>query len=214
MAQWRALEDRFARLARREKLVILLGGVLAILALGVSAVESRFKQAAQLHKQVSQARADAAAARAQAAEMVRRLAQDPDADTRARIAELRSQIERLDAEVKGVHRGLVAPQRMAAVLEEMLTRNRRVRLISLKTLPVTGLLEASDPQAERNVYKHGLEMTLQGSYLDLLDYVARLEKLPVQMFWGQATMDATAYPRVRLVVTVYTLSLDKQWLVV
>jgi hypothetical protein len=34
------------------------------------------------------------------------------------------------------------------------------------------------------------------------------------MFWAQAKMDASEYPRVRLTVIVYTLSLDKNWLVV
>jgi MSHA biogenesis protein MshJ len=103
---------------------------------------------------------------------------------------------------------------MAAVLEDMLTRNRQVRLVSLKTLPVSGLLEAREGGAAQNVYKHGIELTLQGAYLDLLDYLTRLEKLPVQMFWAQAKMDASEYPRVRLTVIVYTLSLDKNWLVV
>lgn len=213
-AQWRMLEERFAKLARRERLVLLAGGALAILVLGFTAIEGRFKLAAQLQKQVTQARADTTAARAQTAELVRRLAQDPDADTRTRIAELRQQIDRLDTEVKGAHRGLVAPERMAAVLEDMLTRNRRVRLVSLKTLPVSGLLEAKDEAVARNVYKHGIELTLQGRYLDLLDYLAKLEKLPVQMFWSQAKMDASDYPRVRISVIVYTLSLNKDWMVV
>ena len=213
-AQWRRLEERFAKLASRERLITLAGGVAAILLLGFTAVEGRFKLAAQLEKQIAQAKADTNAARSQAADLVRRLAQDPDADTRARMAALREQIERLDAEVKGAHRGLVAPERMAAVLEDMLTRNRRVRLVSLKTLPVSGLVEAKDEAVAGNVYKHGVELTLQGAYLDLLDYLARLEKLPVQMFWAQARMDAKDYPRVRLTVTVYTLSLNKNWLVV
>lgn len=213
-AHWRALEERFARLARRERLIVLAGGAAAILVLGFTLVEGRFKQATQLQKQVVQARTDTAAARAQTADIIRRLAQDPDADTRSRIAALREQIERLDREVKGVHRGLVPPERMAAVLEDMLTRNQRVALVGLRTLPVTGLLEAKEEVVSRNVYKHGIELTLQGGYLDLLDYLARLEKLPVQMFWAQAKMDATDYPRVRLTVTVYTLSLDRNWMVV
>jgi MSHA biogenesis protein MshJ len=59
-----------------------------------------------------------------------------------------------------------------------------------------------------------MELTLQGSYLDLLDYLTRLEQMPVQMFWANASMDASDYPRVRLTLVLYTLSLDKDWLVV
>ena len=57
-------------------------------------------------------------------------------------------------------------------------------------------------------------MTLQGRYLDLLDYLGQLEALPWQMFWARAQMDAKDYPAVRISVTVFTLSLDRKWLVV
>jgi MSHA biogenesis protein MshJ len=176
----------------------------------------------RLEAQIARTQADTATMRAQVQQLLRTLAQDPNAEARSRIAQLRQQIEELDASVRAVQRGLVSPKRMAAVLEEMLTRNRRVELVGLRTLPVTALVErATVPAAEdaaaaqlRNVYKHGVEITLQGSYLDLLDYVARLEKLPWQMFWARTRMDASDYPRVRLTLTLYTLSLDRAWLVV
>ncbi|MGH8677796.1 MAG: hypothetical protein ACREUQ_05525, partial [Burkholderiales bacterium] len=114
--------------------------------------------------------------------------------------------------VEGVHRGLVAPNRMTGLLKDMLTRNSRVQLISLKTLEVSALVRREQTADERSVYKHGIELTLQGGYLDLLDYLAGLERLPWQMFWGQTRIDASDYPKVQMTVMVYTLSLDKNWL--
>jgi MSHA biogenesis protein MshJ len=213
-AQWRLVEQRFAGLGRRERLILLIGGVISILVLGFVAVEGRFKQTAQLQKQISQVKADTNALRNQGSEMVRKLAQSPDAEARTRIGALQAEVERLDGELKGLRRELVAPERMAAVLEEMLGRGHRVQLVALKTLPVVGLVDGKSGEGARNVYKHGIELTLQGGYLDLLDYLVRLEKLPVQMFWANARMDAADYPRVRLVIVVYTVSLDKDWLVV
>ena len=90
----------------------------------------------------------------------------------------------------------------------------RVELVGLKTLPVSYLIVRTQPDAGANVYKHGIEITLQGRYLDMLNYLDRLEALPWQMFWAQAQMDARNYPAVRIKVTVFTLSLDKEWLVV
>ncbi|HZP94362.1 MAG TPA: hypothetical protein VFB20_15995 [Burkholderiales bacterium] len=219
---WQKLSDRFARLARRERVIVLGGGVVAIMLVAGSAIDTSLGRARQLEAKVSLARADAAVARAKTAEFIRQLAQDPDAVTRARIAQVRTEIERIDVQLKGLHGGLVTPARMAGILEDMLTRNRRVQLVGLRTLPVTPLVEArkesrqesGQGETARNVYKHGIELTLQGGYLDLLDYLARLERLPWQMFWAQARLDATDYPRVRITVTVYTLSLDKDWLVV
>ena len=58
-----------------------------------------------------------------------------------------------------------------------------------------------------------MQVTVEGNYLDLLAYVARLEKQPWQVYWGRTVMTAD-YPKVQIELTLYTLSLDKAWLVV
>jgi MSHA biogenesis protein MshJ len=57
-----------------------------------------------------------------------------------------------------------------------------------------------------------VEIVLQGSYLDMVSYMAALEALPVQLFWGKASLDAQQYPNSRLTLTLYTLSLDQKWM--
>ena len=211
---WRKLEQRFARLTRRERGILLIGGLALILIVGYSLVDSMLARQQMLSKQISQANADTAMAKAQSQVIVRQLAEDPDARARARIAALSEEAHDLDAQMQGINRGLVPPQRMAEILEKMLTRDSRVKLVKLKTLPVSYLIERKEPSKGANVYKHGIEITLQGRYLDMLNYLDRLEALPWQMFWAQAQMDARNYPAVRIKVTVFTLSLDKEWLVV
>ena len=66
--------------------------------------------------------------------------------------------------------------------------------------------------AEKQIYKHGVKITVRGSYANLLRYLSALEKLPTQMFWGVAKMDVIKHPKVELSLTLYTLSLDKTWL--
>jgi len=53
---------------------------------------------------------------------------------------------------------------------------------------------------------------VRGSYADLLQYLAALEKLPTQMFWSMAKMNVVKYPEAELTLTLYTLSLDETWL--
>jgi MSHA biogenesis protein MshJ len=211
---WADLESRFSKLTKRERSVVLLGGVGAILLLGFSVVDVSLAKYKMLDKQLIQARADTAIAKAQAQALVGQLAKNPDEYARQRIAELSEQIETLDVQMQGVNRGLVPPERMAQILEEMLAHSSHVQLIKLRTLPVSYLIEREQSGGGPNVYKHGIEMTLQGRYLELLDYLNRLEALPWQMFWAHAHMDANDYPSVRITVTVFTLSLDKHWLVV
>lgn len=137
---------------------------------------------------------------------------DPDARNRARVAELRTELAALDAKIAAQQRRFTSPQRMRAALEEMLGRNQRLRLLDLKTLPITDL--SARGQAGQRVFRHGVELTLAGGYLELHAYLKALEGLSTQLYWGRADLQVTEYPVATLKLTVYTLSLDQAWLVV
>jgi MSHA biogenesis protein MshJ len=140
-------------------------------------------------------------------------AADPDAQNRRRATELRAELASLEARIVAEQRRFTSPQRMREVLEEMLERDKRLRLVDLKTLPITDLA-GTQGQAGRRIFRHGVELTLSGSYLDLHAYLAALERMPTQLYWGKVEMSVSAYPVTTLKLTVYTLSFDKAWLVV
>ncbi len=75
-------------------------------------------------------------------------------------------------------------------------------------------MSATQGQSGRRVFRHGLELTVAGSYLDLYAYLSALEGLKTQLYWGRAEMSVAEYPVVTLKLTVYTLSFDQAWLVV
>lgn len=68
------------------------------------------------------------------------------------------------------------------------------------------------PKQEELLYRHGVQLVLQGSYLDMVNYMEALEHMPSQLFWGKATLEAEDYPKARLTLTLYTLSLDTKWI--
>lgn len=147
---------------------------------------------------------------------------DPDAATRVRLAALNQKLEQSRAALQSVQQSLVPPEKMARLLEDVLTQNRNLKLVSLKTLPVSGVLEkpadAAPPKSGEKapggpaIYKHGVEIAVSGSYAELTQYLETMEKLPWQMIWGKAEMRVEAYPLVTLTITLYTLSMDKTWL--
>lgn len=71
------------------------------------------------------------------------------------------------------------------------------------------------PAAENggNIHKHGIEIRMAGNYLDLLAYVAELERLPQKLLWGHMSLSTLAWPISELTLRVYTLSLDPVWMV-
>ena len=146
-----------------------------------------------------------------------------DSPQRVRLMQLKNQMVEGDTYLQSRRDGLVPPEKMAGLLEQVLTKNGQLQLVSLQSLPVSPLIDmpnrgadASAAQSagapESQVFKHGVQITVRGSYLDLLQYLNALEHLPVQMFWGMAKMNVVQYPVAELTLTLYTLSLDKIWL--
>jgi MSHA biogenesis protein MshJ len=220
---WRSYGRKFDALSMRERVMVFAAAMCVIVFGGYQfGLAGPLTHNSRLSAQIGQHEAETAMATQQTQILAGSLAQDPNEAVRKQLAELKGQIAERDLTVRGVQKGLVPPTRMAAVLENMLNRSQNVRLVSLRTLPVSTLVERpadegkveAAPPDEHQVYKHGVEITLQGNYLDLMDYLAKLEKLPWQMFWARTRMDASDYPQVRVTLTLYTLSLDKAWLVV
>lgn len=149
---------------------------------------------------------------------------DPDEVKRRYRDELRKQIADIDGKLQGLQKQLVPPEQVANLLEGVLTRDRGLALVSLRKLPVQRFQTGGRPAAkgeskgaaagERSIYQHSFEIEVEGSYVELHGYLARLEKLPWQLFWGRVVLDATKHPRLKLTLTVHTLSMNKAWLVV
>lgn len=140
---------------------------------------------------------------------------DMNSPERRRLALLKQQIEDGNAYMQSISNKLVGPDEVATMLKRVLDENGRLELVELKTLPVAPLLEgnAGDVASglDKQVFKHGISLTIRGNYLDLLQYLTTLKELQAQLFWTDAKMTAN-YPVTELTLTLYTLSLDKTWL--
>ena len=141
-------------------------------------------------------------------------AMDPDAASRKREAALRAELGVLNTRIAGEQQRFTPPERMRAVLEEMLARNKGLSLVNLRTLPVVPLAASGSASASGAMYRHGVELSVRGTYGELYDYLRTLEELPSQLYWSRAELTVDAHPELILKVTVYTISFDRAWLVV
>ena len=124
----------------------------------------------------------------------------------------------LDRELAARQSALVPPERMAKMLSEIVKRNPDIELVSLRSLAASGLTSLTATAAPAPgglaMYRHGIEITVSGSYLNMLGYVGQLERLPAKIMWGGMELQAGAYPMVTLKITLYTLSPEKTWLLI
>jgi MSHA biogenesis protein MshJ len=185
-------------------------------------VDPPAKRATALSAQLATQETELAALQAQLAALKARLV-DPDAANRKVLAELQAQLETVDKDIGNLDDQLVPPQKMGKVLQMVLARHRGLSLVSLRSLAPEPLLMPPDDKqsaAERlamvirqeNLWRHGLEIRVAGSYADLLTYVAELERAPQRLLWGDMALKVTVWPKSELTLTVYTLSRERDWL--
>ncbi|MBW7902353.1 MAG: type II secretion system protein M [Rhodocyclaceae bacterium] len=67
---------------------------------------------------------------------------------------------------------------------------------------------------EAALFRHGLELEVEGSYADLYAWLAQIEAGPQKMLWGDARFTVIEHPRARLVLTVHTLNKGRAWLAI
>lgn len=151
---------------------------------------------------------------------------DPNATMRRRLAAVQQETRATSEDLLNRKQGMVQPQRIVPLLQQMLAGHPGLKVVGMKTLPVSGLRDgqfdqagaaaagaAPQPssQAPAILYRHGVELVVHGSYADLLNYMATLEKVTPRLIWGSARLSVIKHPETSLTLTVYTLSLDETW---
>jgi len=226
-AWWRQQCQRFDALAGRERLLVIVAATAAAVMLADALwLSPAFKAWSAAHKReqslpalVAKTAADAQRAAAEALTQQRQL--------QAELDQLRRRLQDGDAAMREIEANLVGPDRMLALLEQMLDSHGRLRVREMKSLPRTDL--AGEPAAAPStaaasaamaaprtdrpaLYRHGIELTLEGSFADLVGYLGALENMPQRLLWGAMRLHVEQHPKAVLTLRVYTLSLDRHWL--
>ena len=213
--RWLApLFTRIDAMSLRERALVFGAGALVLVALAkIVLIDPELVRQRTTSRITQQNRIEMRAVQTQIQTLVRERNADPNAPLRARIAALKKQIALNDTEIDNEQRRFTSPERMRDMLEEMVLGQRGLTLLELNTIPAAEVTAAAGPMP-RKVYRHGVELTVQGSYRDLYAYLNALEDLPTQLYWGGAELVVGQYPQSSLKLIVYTLSVDQAWMVV
>lgn len=250
--QWLKWAGKIEALSVRERVLIALGGVAAIVFLVYFGVtDPANARERTLRAAIAQQHSRLAAVDVELGQKLAAARADPDAGARQRVATITADNAALRASLRNTQKALVPPARMSALLQQMVQQNSRLKLVSLKTLPPAGTTDgnfadtpadatgptlpvtrltttppgatpapvpaapaapATDEKARPLLYRHGVQLVLRGAYGDMVNYMEALERMPAQVFWGRAVLDATEHDKTTLTLTLYTLSLDEKWI--
>jgi MSHA biogenesis protein MshJ len=208
----RRYSERIDALTLRERVLIFIAVALVLIAfVYLGFLAPLLEKDKRLAREVARRQSELATLQTQLQAMARTSDVRPDEANRAKLEDLKRQLVQLDGQIGEAASRFTSPRHMRDVLQEMLARNPRLQLVDLKTLPVD-LFGNSDARGPRPIYRHALELTISGAYLDLYAYLRQLEGLPTRLYWRKADLAAGDYPKVVLKLTVYTLSFDRSWM--
>lgn len=233
-AAWLKQMARFDAMQARERWLVIVATLGGIVLLGYTLfVEPMQKQALLATREMQELNAQLPVLTAQIQSM-QAASQHPDAAAQQELADMQARLRSQAQRMATFEKMLVAPQQMTALLEAMVGQKSGLQLLQLKTLPPSPVREkkadaaasggkatdtgAHPPAAaatpEVLLYRHGVEITLEGSYQALTAYLERLEQAGSKLLWSQVSLSTEKHPHLIMKLTVFTLSLDRTWLIV
>ena len=207
------VRDRFRQLSVREQVLIVLvaGAVIYYLVDAFVFVPQKQRQQALENSQV--ALQNQMKALTEELSAVGRIRADDFEQKEREYLLLKQQVAQLHAVVNGVT--AEAPKMNKLVGDVLSSAPARVKAMVIRTSPVSpvsGVQKSAAPEpgqanaASLAVYKHGLDIELRGSYLDLLNYLNKLEDAHSKLFWSNAVFAVGTYPENTLRASVFMLS--------
>lgn len=223
---WARYQTWFGALQPRERAIIAGAAALGILFLGYTyAIEPALIAESKSRKELADTRQQLQNEAAMEAGL-RQAAQDPDAALRAQVQRLEAAFAAQNERFARIERATIPPEAMTRLLQSLLGRAPQLKLASLRSLPPEPVVLANLPAAESAekkaapkdgpvaaaMYKHGLQIKLQGGFNELLAYLEQLEREMPALGWGALEVRTIAYPRAEMTLTLFTLSLESAWL--
>jgi MSHA biogenesis protein MshJ len=218
LQRWMGLAERERWLAYGVGLSVL--GMVYVLLIG-DPLSARLSQQ-QSSWQEAQARELTAANALQ--DLQQRLAADPNLPYRSALLTASASREALIQQIDHYTAELVTPQKMQTVLQELLRKQPQLSVLAMSSfsepvqLPAVEPLPAPSsatqaPPPAVTLYRHGLELQLEGGYFDLLNYLQAVQASGWQLNWDSLDYQVgEAGPtKARIRLKLYTLSRYAGW---
>ena len=201
---WKPLAARVDDMSLRERAMLFGALSLVVLFLAyVALIDPGLRRQKSLIDRLGRDQHQIAEVRGQLEQLVRSGSAAPRHPDQVAVDALAAKIAEIDATLAARQSGLVAPERLPALLKDILARTKAVELDSLRVLPGVPVKAGT---GDTGLYRHGVEVTVKGSYLDLLRYLEELEKRSSVILWGGVDLQVEKYPEVRLRMVIQTLS--------
>ena len=216
MQKLRSWAARFDAMSLRERVLILLTLVVALaFPTFTYLIEPAQQENAMLARSVQTLKAEAAEARVDLALAKALKVQDPNLVLQQQIDSFQQQHAANAQQLKTHSASLVEPRQMVELLQQILQGHQGVKLVGArKATPVNIDVAGSggDPAAAQGLFRHNLELELEGSFFQVQGFLKAVEESNKSLFWDSIDYQVGDYPQARVILQVYTLSSTQAWL--
>ncbi|MCD9541546.1 type II secretion system protein GspM [Photobacterium carnosum] len=209
MDLWRELNQRFLTLSRREQWLIAITGWVAIIFIGfMLVIQPQMVTSQNIKMSLLNANNDIQTVKNEIIIAKRKLAINPNKELETKIEKYKQQNNRLAKKLETKIGSLVTPTQMTRLLEQVLRHSSALTLESMTSLPPQQLIPGNDV----GYFMHPVSLTFRGSYFDVVDYLKKLETLPVKYYWLSLNYQVEKYPLANIELKVYTLGENKDFI--
>lgn len=138
-----------------------------------------------------------------------RLAGDPQAPLKTKLAELQTQLNEVNTRLQS-ETNYVSAADNRELLKALLSSASELEVQSAQALPAERVYGDGEATAGA-IYKHRLQLVLRGNYNQTFAYFKRLEQLPWSFYWQRLDYRVNEHPQAEITLEIYTLSLERDY---
>lgn len=142
-----------------------------------------------------------------------RLAQGVHQKSRHKLQQLKTELEQVRQALQQKTHSLIEPDEMFELMQQMIFAESKLKLTGIRRKQVQPLFSSEkEPESTQpEIYRHIMQISFDGRYLDVLKYIQKLEQLDWQLIWDSIELRSGDYPQIHVSIEISTLSDTRSW---
>jgi MSHA biogenesis protein MshJ len=215
------LSARYQKMSLRERVLIGVS-ILALTWMVWSASIGGFleESTTRLHRDVNAVYAQMQLEVAEQTRLQVASSEDPNARLDRERSALSAELENLSENLGAALDRFVAPDKMPALLKDVIRHHDGLKMKRMVSLPVEAVVVSAQTDADAEgesepapvIYRHPLRLEFEGNYFEVLEYLNELENGEWKFGWRTLSYVVNEYPIAVVTLEIETLSQDRNWI--
>jgi len=207
-SKYQQLEDKLHALSVRERVILAVAvGILILGLFDQLLLRGLMAERVQIESEKADVLQNLQVANNTIEALEKTIANNPNLSLQQAIGKLQVSEQRIDDQINSITTGMIEPSQMAYVLGELLSDESGLKILSIHSSAARRLMVADEQQQQSAaIYRHELELKMEGSFFQMKKYLRALEALPERVVVDELEYKVNQHPDGALVLNVHTLS--------